>query len=298
VTVPGAGRSRPSPPGVGVVGAGARRRAVLVAMSPVLVLGTLAAAIGAVAGQALLGLLVGLALAGAYVALAFNRFEAGMVSVTGARPADAHRHARLLNLADGLCVGAGVAPPRLFVIEDPARNALSAGLGPDRTILAVTSGLLADLSRVELEGVVARQLAFIRSRDVVLASVAVALVGRPLSWLGRPVPRRAGAAADRLVGLAVGTGADERADLAGVGLTRYPPGLCSALEKVSSSPGVRSAPDWSRVLWMADPSPSHQAAEGLPSDTSPIRFHAPSSLRAPADLHSPIEQRVQALKEL
>lgn len=57
-------------------------------------------------------------------------------------PADPQQHARLLNVVDGLCLGAGVTRPLVEVVDDPAANALVAGLNQRDSLLLVTSGLL------------------------------------------------------------------------------------------------------------------------------------------------------------
>jgi hypothetical protein len=132
--------------------------------------------------------------------------------------------ARLANLVEGLAPGAGLARPRCFVVDDPAANALAAGRDPRHGCLIVTSGLLHDLSRMELEGVVATCL--VRIRDGVVAAPTVALAfGR-----GARVPllvERAGGALP--------------SDLAAVSLTRYPPGLAAALRRVAPTGGVAPA---------------------------------------------------------
>ena len=70
--------------------------------------------------------------------------------------------ARLLNLVEGLAPVAGVARPHCVVLDDPAPNALALGRDARHGCIVVTSGLLRSLSRMELEGVVARALVDIR----------------------------------------------------------------------------------------------------------------------------------------
>ena len=63
---------------------------------------------------------------------------------------------------EGLSIGAGVRQPRLRVVDSPGLNALAAGTSPARSIVAVTSGLLKELERIELEAVIAEELVQIR----------------------------------------------------------------------------------------------------------------------------------------
>ena len=70
---------------------------------------------------------------------------------------------RYHNLVEGLCVSAGLPKPELYVIDDDAPNSFATGRNPDHAAIVVTTGLLEKLSRMELEGVLAHELAHIRS---------------------------------------------------------------------------------------------------------------------------------------
>jgi heat shock protein HtpX len=144
----------------------------------------------------------------------------------GARTARTHEQPRVRNVTSGLTAAMGVAAPSLFVVGDPIPNAMVLGTTRRHATLVVTAGLEECLSRIELEGVVAHELAHVRASDQVVGTVA----GAVLAPLGTVVPacRRAlaGPAARR----------EARADLLGVRATRYPPGLRSALAKMRDGP--------------------------------------------------------------
>lgn len=132
------------------------------------------------------------------------------------REATPPTEARLLNLVEGLAPSAGVARPRCVVLDDPAPNALAIGRDARHGCIVVTTGLLLSLTRMELEGVVARTLVDIRDGTTAAPTVALAVGGvQLLRHVAVPGP-------------AVAT------DLAAVGLTRYPPGLSSALRRLSA----------------------------------------------------------------
>jgi heat shock protein HtpX len=223
-------------------------------------------------------LVVGLVLGGVAVGLGLAVIV-GLVSVAylgrsgtnaarralGGRPADPVVHARLHNLVDGLIGGAGVPKPTLLVLDDPSPNALSFGSDPRHATLAVTSGLLDRLSRIELEGVLARELARIKHHEIGPATVAVAVltVVGPVRPLVERV-RRAGAATPVVA-----------VDANGVALTRYPPGLAAALDKLR---------DDGAAVVAGSPATAHLWVE------PPV---APDPL-----LHPPIEERIAALREL
>src|SRR5262249_58959233 len=84
---------------------------------------------------------------------------------------------RYHNLVEGLCVAAGLPKPRLYVIDDPGLNAFATGRNPAHSAIAVTSGLLGAMNRVELEGVLAHELAPIKNDDILASTVAVTAVG-------------------------------------------------------------------------------------------------------------------------
>src|SRR5947208_6958501 len=67
--------------------------------------------------------------------------------------------------------------PRLYIIEDDAPNAFSTGRNPMHAAVAVTTGLLAKMNRVELEGVLAHELSHIKNYDILVSTLAVTLVG-------------------------------------------------------------------------------------------------------------------------
>jgi heat shock protein HtpX len=74
-----------------------------------------------------------------------------------------------------LAAVAGVAKPRLYLIEDGLPRALAAGRGPRGSAVAVSAGLLTAASPAELEAVLAHELAHVRHRDVVVQTAVVVL---------------------------------------------------------------------------------------------------------------------------
>ena len=148
------------------------------------------------------------------------------------------------------------------MVDDAAPNAAAFGPDPRHATLVVTSGLLATLGRVELEAVLARELATIKQHETAPATVAVALlrvldrVGPVAAWVRR---------------IATATPA-VTADASGVAITRYPPGLVAALEKLrADGASVRAGSAATAHLWVVPPDPT---------------------------LHPPLEERIAALREL
>src|SRR5215213_5487986 len=99
------------------------------------------------------------------------------LAVSRAHPADPQEYARLHNIVEGLCIAGGLPKPGVYVIDDTAPNAFATGRDPKHAAIAVTTGLLEKMNRVELEGVVAHELSHIRNYDILISTLAVTMVG-------------------------------------------------------------------------------------------------------------------------
>jgi heat shock protein HtpX len=203
------------------------------------------------------------------------------LSMSRAKPADPQRDRQLINIVEALSIAAGIPQPRVFVVEDTAPNAFATGRNPEHGAVAVTRGLLAKMSRDELEGVIAHELAHIKNRDTLVMTIAVTLVGVVVlladiflraMWFGggsRDNDRGGGAWPLMLVGLvllilapifaqmmqfAISRRREFLADAEGVLITRYPPGLINALNKLKEDQTVvRTASRATAHLWIEEP---------------------------------------------
>jgi heat shock protein HtpX len=225
----------------------------------VLIVGALLAAL---TSPALFVLAVFVALVLAVVAYLYaDRLVLGL---SHARPVSADEEPRYHNLVEGLCVSAGLPKPELYVVDDEAANSFATGRSPAHAAIVVTTGLLQKLSRMELEGVVAHELAHIRSHDTLVTGLGTALVALPLM----PAKPLAG----RVLAALVGRGREREADLSAARLTRYPPGLAAALEKVRRDGA--DAVTVSRAtshLWIASPLDANDAAGRLDERIAVLR---------------------------
>lgn len=191
---------------------------------------------GAIAGGGTPGILGGVIVGVVLATAAYLFSDRIALSAAKARPADPLEHARLHNIVEGLCVAAGVPKPALYLVAEPTPNAFAAGRNPAHASLVVTTGLLEAMNRVELEGVVAHELAHIRNHDTLLTSTAVGL----LFLRGFLPPQR-----------------ETQADVSGVRITRYPPGLIAALEKMRRRGVNGQSRSWITAhLWLDAPHPS------------------------------------------
>lgn len=225
----------------------------------------LVALIGYVFGQATdwgyLGLVLALGVAFAMSWGAYWFSDRIVLSMSRARPVDREREPYLVNTVEGLSIAAGVPVPRAYVIDDPAPNAFATGRNPENAAIAVTTGLLAMMDRQELEGVLAHELSHIKNYDTLLQTLAAVLAGsvtlisewmlRSFWWGGRDRDRDSGQLgaimmvaavvlallsplAATLIQMAISRRREFLADASAAMLTRYPPGLASALRKIGA----------------------------------------------------------------
>jgi heat shock protein HtpX len=244
----------------------------------------------------------------------FNSDKAAL-AISHAKPADPHQYARLYNLIEGLCIASGLPKPRLYIIEDEAPNAFATGRNPKHAAIAVTTGLLEKMNRVELEGVLAHELSHIRNYDILVMTLTVTMVGiiallsdfflRFMFFGGGRDDDDNGnnplAIVFMIVGFillifapiiaavmqsAVSRKREYLADASGVQLTRYPPGLISALEKLKGDTTViHSASKATAHLWIEEP---------LEKETR----KGQNRLNHLFDTHPPLDDRIKALQAM
>jgi len=98
-----------------------------------------------------------------------------VLRMNGARELSPVEAPRLHAMVAGLAERAGLPTPRVFFIDDPAANAFATGRNPEKAVVAVTRGLTEVLDERELRGVLAHELAHVKNRDILVASVAAGI---------------------------------------------------------------------------------------------------------------------------
>lgn len=288
-----------------------RRSAVLVALVLLVATG-LGYVFGSLFRAGVAGVVVAAAIAAAMSLGSYRYGDRIVLAATRARPAPREEFPRLHNVVEGLCIAAGLPKPGVYVIPEEAPNAYATGRDPEHASIAVTEGLLETLNRVEMEGVVAHELAHVKNRDVLVGTLVATLVGvvvllsdwmlRAFFWGGYRGRRGRGGAPGallavaglvlaalaplfaQLIRFAVSRQREFLADAEGAMISRYPPGLVSALRKIAASvTPMRGANNATAHLWFSQP--SRVPGEGW------------SRLERLFSTHPPIEERIKALQE-
>ncbi|GAB4288342.1 MAG: zinc metalloprotease HtpX [Coriobacteriia bacterium] len=234
-----------------------------------------------------------------------------VLSMSRARPVDKDTEPYVVNTVEGLSIAAGLPEPRAYIIEDPAPNAFATGRDPEHAAIALTRGLIEKLDRLELEGVIAHELAHVKNRDTLVQTLAAVLAGTVVllsDWLlrsfwwggGRRRGNDGGGQAQAvflLIGLALAVLApifaamiqmaisrkrEYLADANGALLTRYPQGLADALRKIASD---------SERLKVAN-----KATESL-YIYNPLKDYG-GGMNALFNTHPPVEERIRRLEAM
>jgi heat shock protein HtpX len=273
-------------------------------------------AIGYLIGGGPTASVIALVIAAVMAFTSYWKSDSIALKVSRAVPADPETYQRLHNLVEGLCIAGGLPKPKVYIINDPAPNAFATGRNPQHAAIAVTTGLLEKMNRVELEGVVAHELSHIRNYDILVSTIAVTLVGsiaimtdlgiRMMWWNGgrtsREGDRNNGSNPLALFGFlllilapiiaramqaAVSRKRESLADVSACQMTRYPPGLISALEKLrADTTATHSASMATAHMWIEQP------LSGV-SDGGKLGF-----FHRMFNTHPPLDERIALLKEL
>jgi heat shock protein HtpX len=272
--------------------------------------------IGQLIGGGPMASIVALVIAAVMAFTSYWKSDSIALAVSRAVPADPETYQRLHNLVEGLCIASGLPKPKVYVINDPAPNAFATGRNPQHAAIAVTTGLLEKMNRVELEGVVAHELSHIRNYDILVSTIAVTLVGsialmtdlaiRMMWWNGGRTSREGDRSNSsnplalfgfillilapiiaKAMQAAVSRKRETLADVSACQMTRYPPGLISALEKLrADQTATHSASMATAHMWIEQP------LSGV-SDGGKLSF-----FHRMFNTHPPLDDRIALLKDL
>ena len=270
---------------------------------------------GELTGLGTYGLVLAVVIACAMTLGSYWASDKIVLAISRAKPVKKEDYPYLYNVVEGLAIAAGLPKPRCYIIDDTAPNAFASGRNPQNSVIVVTKGLLEKLNRAELEGVVAHEMAHIKNYDVLVQTLAVVMVGvvallsdwilRSFFWGGgRRRSRGKGGGSGgsgaaifvvvalvlavlspliaQLIRLAISRKREFLADANGAYLTRYPPGLASALRKLAEDKEPLEAANKATAhLYIVNPLKNIKGKMNVLFST-----------------HPPIEERISALEKM
>ena len=295
-----------------------RRKTIFLLFVAFALLGAVGYAIGVIYGTGWAGLAIAVVVALLLQLGAYFGGDKLVLRSARARAVTSEDEPRLHNIVEGLAIAAGIPKPNVYVVPEQAPNAFATGRDPEHSSIAVTQGLLDTMNRVELEGVIGHEMSHVVDRDILYGTIVATVIGALVliseffmrSWWwggfgGRRSNRDSGGGGGielivfaigfallilapifgQLIQLAVSRNREYLADAQGAMLTRYPPGLISALKKIKDAPhAMRSANNATAHLWLEQP--------------SRIQGERTGKLERLFSTHPPIDERIRRLEEM
>lgn len=233
-----------------------------------------------------------------------------VLAISGARPVTEQENQYLHRLVENLCIGAGLPMPRIYMIDDTAMNAFATGRDPKHGVICFTTGIVQRLDKLELEGVIAHELAHIGNFDIRLMSIVSVLVGTVTliaDWFTRGALYSSGGRSREnggsglilligllflilspiiatLIKLAVSRNREYLADSSAALLTRNPDALANALRKISGDPEILEAANGATAhMYISNPLKGRRAR---------------SAFANLFNTHPPVEERIKRLVEM
>lgn len=237
------------------------------------------------------------------------------LAISQAKPVDRQSNQELYRIVENLAITAGLPTPNIYIIEDQAMNAFATGRDPNHAVICVTSGLLNNMNKEELQGVIAHEMSHVGNYDIRLSTIIVVLAGI-ITLLGDWFLRFTffgGARRNNdneggqiqivflilgiafailapivatIIQLSISRKREYLADASGALLTRYPEGLASALEKIEQNQmPLAEANKATAHLYISNPL---KTRSGKTTGIFSGLF----------DTHPPIEDRIKKLREM
>ena len=198
------------------------------------------------------------------------------LKMNGAEPISKKDAPEFYSIVESLSITAGLPMPKLYIINDSSMNAFAAGTNPENSVICVTTGLLENMDKVEIEGVMAHEISHIKNYDIRVSMAAVALTA-VIGMLSDIVLRFIFLNDDdddsknpitlilglffvlispllaTITRLAISRQREFLADATAVSVTRYPDGLISALEKLKNNKPLKRQNSTTASLFISNP---------------------------------------------
>lgn len=98
------------------------------------------------------------------------------IAMTGAREIEKRDNPRLYRIVENLAIATGMPTPKVYIIDDPAPNAMATGRDPRHAMVAATTGIMEVMDDRELEAVMAHEMGHVQNYDIRVSMIAFGLV--------------------------------------------------------------------------------------------------------------------------
>ena len=198
------------------------------------------------------------------------------LKMNGAEPISKKDAPEFYSIVESLSITAGLPMPKLYIINDFSMNAFAAGTDPENSVICATTGLLENMDKVEIEGVMAHEISHIKNYDIRVSMAAVALTAvigvlsdivlrfiflndddedskNPIALILGLFFVLISPLLATITRLAISRQREFLADATAVSLTRYPDGLISALEKLKNNKPLERQNSTTASLFISNP---------------------------------------------
>ena len=300
---------------------GNKRRSVFLMISAILLLGLIGLVFGAYYGAPVEGMVVASGAAMIYLLVSYAAGSRVVMISMGAKEIQKADNQQLSNVVEEMAIASGLPVPRIFLIESAASNAFAAGMRPEKAMVAVTTGLLENLNREELQAVIGHEMGHIKNFDTRFAILMAVMVGAiallcDAFWRGMRHSRRSSSKgggqaqliffviavalailapiAAKLIQMGMSRRRELLADNTAAELTRNPGALASALEKIAADPDeLDIANRGTQHLFILNPLKAARDLKAMKGGKAVDREKT-----GWLDTHPPIALRVRLLKEM
>lgn len=211
-----------------------------------------------------------------YVLFQYKISTAITIKMNGAEPISKKDAPEFYSIVESLSITAGLPMPKLYIINDSSMNAFAAGTNPENSVICATTGLLENMDKVEIEGVMAHEISHIKNYDIRVSMAAVALTAvigvlsdivlrfiflndddedskNPITLILGLFFVLISPLLATITRLAISRQREFLADATAVSLTRYPDGLISALEKLKNNKPLKRQNSATASLFISNP---------------------------------------------
>lgn len=200
------------------------------------------------------GMMIALLVAVAMNAFSYWNSAAMVLRMHGAREVDARSAPEFYGMVQQLAQNAGLPMPKVYIMDNPQPNAFATGRNPSNAAVAATTGLLNSLTREEIAGVMAHELAHVKNYDTLTMTITATLAGAismlanfamffggnrdnngGIGILGTIAMVFLAPLAAMVVQMAVSRSREYEADKGGAEISGMPLALASALQKIAGA---------------------------------------------------------------